>query len=68
MTETVPHSGKFDPPPGAKPGANDMIEALGHPVGGGLIKDDYHPRLTNEDLAPLKIGRAPCRERVFAVV
>lgn len=32
----------------------DMIEAAGHPVGGGLIKDTYDPRLTNEDLAPLK--------------
>ncbi|WP_206509612.1 NCS1 family nucleobase:cation symporter-1 [Rhodococcus sp. BGS-1C] len=32
----------------------DLIEAAGHPVGGGLIKDSYDPRLTNEDLAPLK--------------
>ena len=32
----------------------DLVEAAGHPVGGGLIKDSYDPRLTNEDLAPLK--------------
>lgn len=32
----------------------DMVEAAGHPVGGGLIKDSYDPRLTNEDLAPLR--------------
>nr|WP_314142325.1 NCS1 family nucleobase:cation symporter-1 [uncultured Rhodococcus sp.] len=32
----------------------DLVEAAGHPVGGGLIKDTYDPRLTNEDLAPLK--------------
>ena len=25
-----------------------------HPAGPGLVKPDYHPRLTNEDLAPLK--------------
>lgn len=30
-----------------------MIEAAGHPVGGGVIKPGYDPRLTNEDLAPL---------------
>ena len=29
------------------------IEAAGHPVGGGVIKPGYDPRLTNEDLAPL---------------
>ncbi|WP_187298611.1 cytosine permease, partial [Rhodococcus sp. BS-15] len=32
----------------------DLVEAAGHPVGGGLIKDSYDPRLTNEDLAPLR--------------
>ena len=32
----------------------DLVEAAGHPVGGGLIKDSYDTRLTNEDLAPLK--------------
>src|ERR1700755_3624819 len=41
-------------PPGAVVGAGDLIEAAGHPVGGGLIKPGYDPRLTNEDLAPLK--------------
>ncbi len=49
MTDTT-----RDLPPGAKIGADDLIEAAGHPVGGGLIKPGYDPRLTNEDLAPLK--------------
>lgn len=40
-------------PPGAVIGAGDIVEAAGHPVGGGVIKPDYDPRLTNEDLAPL---------------
>ena len=31
----------------------NIVEAAGHPVGGGLIKEHYDPRLTNEDLAPL---------------
>jgi nucleobase:cation symporter-1, NCS1 family len=35
-------------------GHDDIVEAAGHPVGGGLIKPEYSPRLTNEDLAPLK--------------
>ena len=34
-------------------GAGDIVEAAGHPVGGGVIKEHYDPRLTNEDLAPL---------------
>ncbi len=42
------------PPPGAIVGAGDLVEAAGHPIGGGLIKPGYDPRLTNEDLAPLK--------------
>src|SRR3954447_15824944 len=41
-------------PPGAKIGAGDIVEAAGHPVGAGVIKPDYDPRLTNDDLAPLK--------------
>ncbi|WP_099025586.1 NCS1 family nucleobase:cation symporter-1 [Mycolicibacterium palauense] len=41
-------------PPGAQIGADDLIEAAGHPVGGGVIKPGYDPRLTNEDLAPLR--------------
>ncbi|MBM2615362.1 NCS1 family nucleobase:cation symporter-1 [Actinoplanes sp. LDG1-06] len=32
----------------------DMVEAAGMPVGSGVIKPGYDPRLTNEDLAPLK--------------
>ncbi|MEV6350913.1 NCS1 family nucleobase:cation symporter-1 [Actinoplanes sp. NPDC051851] len=35
----------------------DMVEAAGMPVGGGVIKDGYDPRLTNEDLAPLRSQR-----------
>src|SRR3977135_2581120 len=35
-------------------GAVDIVEAASHPVGGGLIKPGYDPRLTNEDLAPLR--------------
>ncbi len=30
-------------PPGAKVGAGDIVEAAGHPVGGGLIKDPLRP-------------------------
>jgi len=41
-------------PPGAVVAAGDLVEAAGHPVGGGDIKPGYDPRLTNEDLAPLK--------------
>src|SRR5690349_24025931 len=40
-------------PPGAVVAAGDLVEAAGHPVGGGDIKPGYDPRLTNEDLAPL---------------
>ncbi len=39
--------------PGAVVGAGDLVEAAGHPIGGGVIKPEYDPRLTNEDLAPL---------------
>jgi nucleobase:cation symporter-1, NCS1 family len=42
-----------DLPSGAAVAAGDMIEAAGHPTGGGVIKPGYDPRLTNEDLAPL---------------
>src|SRR3954465_2189849 len=44
-------------PPGAVVGAGDLIEAAGHPVGSGAIKPGYDPRLTNEDLAPLREQR-----------
>ncbi|MFT4298380.1 MAG: NCS1 family nucleobase:cation symporter-1 [Aeromicrobium sp.] len=33
---------------------NDIVEAAGYPPGAGAAKRDYDPRLTNEDLAPLK--------------
>src|ERR1700709_123120 len=32
----------------------DLVEAAGMPVGSGIIKPSYDPRLTNEDLAPLR--------------
>ncbi len=28
--------------------------SVGHPAGVGVIKESYHPRLTNDDLAPLR--------------
>ena len=53
MTDTAAPESSATLPPGAKIGAGDVIEAAGHPVGGGVIKPGYDPRLTNEDLAPL---------------
>ena len=35
-------------------GPQDLVEAAGMPVGSGVIKPGYDPRLTNEDLAPLR--------------
>ncbi|WP_433794296.1 NCS1 family nucleobase:cation symporter-1 [Actinoplanes sp. CA-252034] len=35
----------------------DLVEAAGMPVGSGVTKAGYDPRLTNEDLAPLKEQR-----------
>src|SRR5918994_126249 len=46
-------SSKTDLPSGAVVVAGHLLEASGHPVGGGVIKPGYDPRLTNEDLAPL---------------
>lgn len=43
MADTIPTQGYAD-----------VVEAAGHPVGGGEIKPGYDPRLTNEDLAPLR--------------
>ena len=34
--------------------SSDLVEASGMPVGSGEIKPGYDPRLTNEDLAPLR--------------
>ncbi|EKF22190.1 permease for cytosine/purine, uracil, thiamine, allantoin family protein [Mycolicibacterium hassiacum DSM 44199] len=53
MTD-VTTAGRTGLPPGAVVGAGDLVEAAGHPVGSGAIKPDYDPRLTNEDLAPLR--------------
>ncbi len=54
MTDIDTPQSVKDLPPGAVVGAGDIVEAAGHPVGGGLIKPGYDPRLTNEDLAPLR--------------
>jgi nucleobase:cation symporter-1, NCS1 family len=32
----------------------DIVDAKDHPAGAAVIKDSYDPRLTNEDLAPLR--------------
>jgi NCS1 family nucleobase:cation symporter-1 len=53
MTDTV-HGQHRVTPPGATSGHNDLVEAAGQPIGGGLTKPGYAPRLTNEDLAPLR--------------
>ncbi|GAA4116765.1 NCS1 family nucleobase:cation symporter-1 [Nocardioides fonticola] len=49
MTQQSAHS---TPPPEA-----DLVEAAGYPPGRGVPKRAYDPRLTNEDLAPLKEQR-----------
>jgi NCS1 family nucleobase:cation symporter-1 len=53
MTE-APHAQERLRPPHATAGHDDLVEAAGAPIGGGLIKPGYDPRLTNEDLAPLR--------------
>ncbi|MEV4349761.1 NCS1 family nucleobase:cation symporter-1 [Actinoplanes sp. NPDC049596] len=35
----------------------DLVEAAGMPAGSGVVKPGYDPRLTNEDLAPLREQR-----------
>ncbi|MDL5158724.1 NCS1 family nucleobase:cation symporter-1 [Actinomycetospora termitidis] len=35
-------------------GHDDLVEAAGHPIGAGVGGEGYDPRLTNEDLAPLR--------------
>src|SRR5690606_9989953 len=54
MTDTAPAPPSRKLPPGAVDGADDLDEAAGHPVGAGRIEPGYDPRLTNEDLAPLR--------------
>ncbi|HEY2206841.1 MAG TPA: NCS1 family nucleobase:cation symporter-1 [Pseudonocardia sp.] len=54
MTDTSPHTDNRHLPPGASSGHDDLVEAAGAPIGGGLIKPGYDPGLTNEDLAPLR--------------
>ncbi|HEY0576932.1 MAG TPA: NCS1 family nucleobase:cation symporter-1 [Pseudonocardia sp.] len=53
MTE-APHAQERLRPPHATAGHDDLVEAAGAPIGAGLIKPGYDPRLTNEDLAPLR--------------
>ncbi|MFF3443166.1 NCS1 family nucleobase:cation symporter-1 [Streptosporangium sp. NPDC002721] len=38
----------------SQPKLHDVVEAAGMPVGAGLVKPGYDPRLANEDLAPLR--------------
>ncbi len=45
MTDTLKQTEHSEP---------ELVDAGGHPDGGGLIKPGYHPRLTNSDLAPLR--------------
>ncbi|MCG8916013.1 NCS1 family nucleobase:cation symporter-1 [Actinokineospora sp. PR83] len=54
MSETTVPRHERPLPPGSVAGHDDLLEAAGTPIGGGLIKADYDPRLTNEDLAPLR--------------
>ena len=54
MTDILPSRTTTTPTPPKETGSADLVEAAGHPVGGGLIKPGYDPRLTNEDLAPLR--------------
>jgi NCS1 family nucleobase:cation symporter-1 len=39
---------------GLSAGHDDLVEAAGHPIGAGVGKPGYDPRLTNADLAPLR--------------
>lgn len=54
MTDILPSRTTTTPTPPKESGSGDLVEAAGHPVGSGLIKPGYDPRLTNEDLAPLR--------------
>ncbi|RFA12830.1 nitrate reductase [Subtercola boreus] len=46
MTETLNDNRAIKP--------RDAVEAAGHPTGSGVIEPYHDPRLSNEDLAPLK--------------
>ncbi|MEV3976856.1 NCS1 family nucleobase:cation symporter-1, partial [Streptomyces sp. NPDC050698] len=54
MTDILPSRTTSSTTPTTETGPGDLVEAAGHPVGSGLIKAGYDPRLTNEDLAPLR--------------
>ncbi|TKV56805.1 NCS1 family nucleobase:cation symporter-1 [Nakamurella flava] len=47
MTDTAPVTGSASGPP-------EQAPSVDHPAGAGLIKPGYDPRLTNEELAPLR--------------
>ena len=55
---TAPHDTPASTAPAALPptvaAPHDLVQAAGMPVGAGEIKATYDPRLTNEDLAPLR--------------
>src|SRR4249919_3607498 len=51
MTDTTTSSDSGGPVP---PGGGPVVAEHDHPAGAGVIKPGYAPRLTNEDLAPLK--------------
>jgi NCS1 family nucleobase:cation symporter-1 len=54
MTEIASNSDQRLLPPGVATDRDGLLEAAGQPIGRGLIKEGYDPRLTNEDLAPLR--------------
>jgi NCS1 family nucleobase:cation symporter-1 len=54
MTESAARPSQRVLPAGVSAGHDDLVEAAGQPIGAGLIKASYDPRLTNEDLAPLR--------------
>ncbi|NMO93746.1 NCS1 family nucleobase:cation symporter-1 [Actinomycetospora sp. TBRC 11914] len=56
MTDQLTPSGEGAAPrgKGLTAGHDDLVEAAGHPIGAGAVKPGYDPRLTNEDLAPLR--------------
>jgi len=51
-TTTTPSAAGGAPPPGL--GSGELTQSHEHLAGAGVIKPGYAPRLTNEDLAPLK--------------
>ncbi len=55
MSDTTTRTGATEAPPSVVTGPGDLAEAAdAGAAGAGVIKPGYHPRLTNEDLAPLR--------------